>query len=371
MEVDKMSDSTKAAHPSMLVLARESRGMTQADLAAGMTALAGHSPISQGYISRAESGRLAVTGERLDLYGRALRYPPHVLCGEGEVHGVGIGLIHHRKRASLGAQALRRIHAELALSRLQVRGLVEAASGERPHQFRHLEVNDLDTAADAARTVRTEWGLPPGPVARLVDLIEDAGGFVLIRNLGTRELDAVSQWATGEAPLFLVNQQAPTDRLRFSLAHELGHIALHDEPGSAAVQESQANEFASEFLMPASSIRTELRGEVDLNRLLLLKQKWGVSMAALARRALSLGVVSDWQYRNLMIEMSALGFRMQEPGVIAPERPRRLPDLVTCLEREHGYSTEQIAEVVGLFPDELRSLYSKDSTDGHNIQETT
>jgi Zn-dependent peptidase ImmA (M78 family)/transcriptional regulator with XRE-family HTH domain len=365
-----MSDNAKGATPTMLVLARESRGMTQAEVAAAMSS-AGETAVSQGYVSRAEAGRLAVNGERLELYAKALRYPSHLLCTGGEVHGIGVGLVHHRKRASLGAQALRRIHAELALSRLHVRALVVAVADEQPHRFRHLEVDDLDTPADAASTLRKEWELPPGPVAHLVEVIERVGGFVLIRDLGTRELDAVSQWAIGEAPLFLLNQQAPTDRFRWSLTHELGHIAMHTEPGPSSVQERQADEFASEFLMPASNIRAGLRGGVDLNKLLSLKQQWGVSMAALARRAQNLGAITDWQYRNLMIEMSALGYRTQEPGAMAPERPRRLRMIVTHLEHDLGYSFEQIADLVGLVPDELRSLYPTSSVCVDNNREAT
>jgi Zn-dependent peptidase ImmA (M78 family) len=146
---------------------------------------------------------------------------------------------------------------------------------------------------------------------------------------------------------------------------------MHTEPGPSFVQERQADEFASEFLMPASNIRADLRGGVDLNKLLSLKQQWGVSMAALARRAQSLGAITDWQYRNLMIEMSALGYRTQEPGAIAPERPRRLRMIVTHLEHDLGYSFEQIADLVGLVPDELRSLYPTSSVYVDNNREAT
>jgi Zn-dependent peptidase ImmA (M78 family) len=365
-----MSDEARAAHSAMLVLARESRGMTQADVATAMSSLAGES-VSQGYVSRAESGRLVVSGERLELYAKALRYRSHLLCMEGQDHGIGVGLVHHRKRASLGAQALRRIHAQLALSHLQTRALILETGEDQSHRFRHIEVDDLNGPADAARTLRREWGVPAGPVAGLVQVIEEAGGLILIRDLGTRELDAVSQWVTEEAPLFLLNRQAPMDRFRWSLAHELGHIVMHTEPGPSSVQERQADEFASEFLMPASIIRTALRGEVDLNRLLSLKQQWGVSMAALARRALSVDVISEWQYRNLMIEMSVLGYRTQEPSAIAPEHPLRLRMLMTRLERDLGYTTQRVAEVIGLFPEELHSLYPTESSYVHNIREAT
>src|SRR5262245_52865498 len=102
-----------SAHPAMLVIARESRAMTQAEVAARMTELADGEPVSQAYVSKAEAGRLTVSGPRLDLYAQALRYPVDVLSADSDLHGVGVGLVHHRKRASLGAPALRRIHAEL------------------------------------------------------------------------------------------------------------------------------------------------------------------------------------------------------------------------------------------------------------------
>jgi Zn-dependent peptidase ImmA (M78 family)/transcriptional regulator with XRE-family HTH domain len=349
--------SESVAHATMLVLARESRGLTQSDVAARMSDAADGEPVSQGYVSKAEAGRLKVSGARLDLYAKALGYPPHVLCSDPDLHGVGVGLVHHRKRASLGAPTLRRIHAELAFSRMQVRALLHRAEQQTPHRFHRIEIDDAFDAAEAATEVRKEWSLSNGPVDRLVELIEDAGGPVLVRDLGTRELDAVTQWSAGDPPLFLLNEHAPADRFRFSLAHELGHVFLHDQPGSTAVQEREADEFASEFLMPAVDVRSELKGGLDLNRLAELKQRWGVSMAAIARRAVTLGAISEWQYRNVMVEMSALGYRTQEPGEVKRESPCLVPDLVTHLSTDKGYSNDQIADLVGLLPDEFEVLY--------------
>jgi Zn-dependent peptidase ImmA (M78 family) len=354
-----------AAHPAMLVIARESRAMTQAEVATRMSELADGEPVSQAYISKAEAGRLAVSGPRLSLYAQALRYPVPVLCADSDHHGVGVGLVHHRKRASLGAPTLRRIHAELALSRMQVRALIRETGRQKPHRFHHIEIDALHDAADAATDVRKEWGMPGGPVDRLVEPIEDAGGLVLVRDLGTRELDAVTQWTAGDAPLFLLNRQAPADRFRFSLAHEIGHVFLHDQPGTTAVQEREADAFASEFLLPAADVRSELKGGLDLNRLIDLKQRWGVSMAAIARRAATLGGISEWQYRNVMVEMSALGYRTQEPGDVDRESPCWVSDLVSYLSKDKGYSTARIAELVGLLPDEFDVLYQVEDTGVH------
>jgi Zn-dependent peptidase ImmA (M78 family) len=346
------------ANAAMLLLARESRGITQADLAEVMTQQSGDTPVSQGYVSKAEAGRLEVGGARLSLYATALGYPVAVLCANPQVHGIGVGLVHHRKRASLGAPALRRIHAELALARMQTHGLLAAAGAQHPNRFHRIAVDDYYTPSDAASALRLEWGLAPGPVPELIRLIEDAGGLVLVRDLGSRELDAVTQWIDGDPPLFLVNAQAPTDRSRFSLAHELGHVVMHGEPGPTAVQERQADEFASEFLLPADAIRIELKqGRLDLTRLLALKNRWGASMAALLRRASTLGVVTDWQYRNLMVEMSALGYRTHEPGDLERENPEFITTLVAGLRDDRGYRLDQLADVAGLLPDEFRNFY--------------
>ncbi|GAA4584825.1 ImmA/IrrE family metallo-endopeptidase [Planotetraspora phitsanulokensis] len=350
-----MDQVAKVAQATMLTLARESRGMTQTALAAAMSKLTGER-ITQGYVSKAEAGRLTVEGDRLALYAAALRYPPVMLCVDAELSGVGIGLVHHRKKAALGAQALRRIHAQLALARLQTRGLLTPAFQQR-HQprFERFEVTDLDTPTEAAQSLRKVWDVPAGPIPNLVALIEGAGGLVVIRDLDSRDLDAVSQWDGVENPLFLLAAHAPADRFRFSLAHELGHIIMHPEPGATPVQERQADEFASEFLMPAPDISAELSGSLDLTRLLALKHRWGVSMAALARKALTLATISEWQYRNLIIEMSTLGYRTHEPGEIHRELPHMVPAAAQQLAHEHGLG--HAAEQAGLLPEEFTLLF--------------
>ncbi|MFF4989758.1 ImmA/IrrE family metallo-endopeptidase [Streptosporangium saharense] len=352
-----MTIEDMTAEPAMLVLARESRGWTQADVAEAMSHLEVGGRISQGYVSRAEAGRLTVTGDRLLLFATALRYSPEVLCSPVNVHGVGIGLVHHRKRASMGITGLRRIHATLALTRMQTKALTRAAGMTGEHRFHHIPVSALDSPQDAAEQLREHWNLPPGPIVDLVAVVEQAGALVVTRDLETGELDAVSQWSQGERPLFLLNSTTPPDRFRFSLAHELGHVVMHTEPGTGREQEEQADRFAAEFLMPYEDITADLKQGVDLARLLELKGRWGVSMAALVRRALTLNVISDWQYRNIMVEMSALGYRTAEPGAVPREMPRGMAHVVNRLQQHHGLSVAQAARVAGLSPDEFDEIY--------------
>lgn len=353
-----VSDEGARADPVMLALAREARGMKQAEVADAMSK-AGASEgvtVSQGYVSKAESGRLAVTGDRLRLYGAALGYPPRLLCLGAQVHGVGVGLVHHRKRASTSASALRRIHAQLALTRVQVEGLLTAGGQRGGHDFPTVKVDDLTRPKDAARRVRKAWTMPPGPVSDMVATLEGAGAAVVTADLHSNRLDAVSQWDGRQAPLILVGQHAPADRCRFSLAHELGHLVMHQHPGNGPDQEKEADAFAAEFLMPAADIRSDLTGAIDLARLAELKRKWRVSMAALLRRAQTLGTITDWHYRSVQVEMSALGYRTQEPVPLAHEHPRRLPNLV-AKALEGGAEVGALAACARLLPDDFHRLY--------------
>ncbi|MFF4424439.1 ImmA/IrrE family metallo-endopeptidase [Streptomyces sp. NPDC001549] len=353
------------ADPGMLTLARDSRGWTQSDLADEMSHLDG-SRITQGYVSRAEAGRIPVRDGRVQLFADALRYTADTLCRTTDTAGTGVGLVHHRKRASMGAPALRRIHATLALTRLQVDSLARAADLHRNDRFRRVEVNDFDTPADAAETMREEWDVPAGPIEDMVALLEDAGALVVVRDLCTTELDAVSQWPPGGYPLILLNSHAPGDRSRFSLAHELGHLVMHGEPGEGRVQEDQANRFAAEFLMPHDAVLPELKPGIDVSRLLDLKARWGVSMAALIRRAMDLGVISEWHYRTLMVELSALGYRTAEPTTIRRETPRHLAQAVTRLEQQLHLSPTETAHLAGLGREEFHEIYlCASSPSGH------
>src|SRR5690349_22353622 len=107
------------AQPRMLVLGRESRAMTQGQLAAAMQQLDGpDGKVSQGYVSRAEAGRLTVAGDRLELYARALDYPAPLLCLSEHEVGAGVGLVHHRRKQAATAGDLKRIHAVLNLTRI-------------------------------------------------------------------------------------------------------------------------------------------------------------------------------------------------------------------------------------------------------------
>ncbi|MBB1157101.1 ImmA/IrrE family metallo-endopeptidase [Amycolatopsis dendrobii] len=189
---------------------------------------------------------------------------------------------------------------------------------------------------EAARLLRKQWDLRPGPVGHLVRLAENHGCLVVFSPPANASVDAYS-FDTPLRPIVLLNPlKNDYYRQRFDVAHELGHLVMHvdAEPGGRTV-EDQAHRFAAEFLMPAEEIADQLPAKADWHRLGLLKQQWNVSLQALLYRARSLKVMSDVTYRNAMTTVSNRGWRRREPGPMPLlEQPSLLPRAVELLQVE-------------------------------------
>jgi Zn-dependent peptidase ImmA (M78 family)/transcriptional regulator with XRE-family HTH domain len=360
--IDDMDDSRRdpVANPDMLVVSREALGLTQRELADRLTKLASASPkISQGYVSRAEKGALAVAGERLALFAAGLECTTDLLAADAKVWSLGEGCLYHRNRASTKASTLRQLHARVNLLRMYLQRLTGAAHVALPtFDLVPMRMGGLDGPEDAARTLRSRLGVSDGPIESVTGLAEQAGALVVSMPLGAREVDATSLHPPDEPPVFVINSDAPADRRRFTLAHELGHTAC--TPAEDMDAEEMAQSFASELLMPASQVRADLQvAPITPARLLQLKARWRTSAAALLRRAVDLAVITDSRYRSINTQMSALGWRTAEPEPLPSERCRLVPNLVHSAVRAVG-GYEAAAAAAGTSEGNLRALLGND-----------
>lgn len=332
----------------MLILARESRGLTQAELAQ-------RTDISQGNISKYESGLLNVSEEHMQRIADALDYPETLFTLSERRYGFGSSCTYHRKRQTMPVRELKILLARINLRRIQIARLLNGADIDSDNEFLRLDVDEYDGDCERiAQLVRQTWQIPSGPVENLVEVMESAGGLVFIESFRTRKLDAISQWVPGLPPIFFMNADMPGDRARFTLAHELGHLIMHRVPTDDMEQE--ADRFASEFLMPAADIGHDLH-TLSLPRLAQLKSYWKVSMAALITRARDLGKISPRQYRSLFEQLSRSGYRMAEPIPIPLEQPSLVKDLVEFHLKVHGYTIPEMSLLLGLSEHEMTAQY--------------
>lgn len=182
-----------------------------------------------------------------------------------------------------------------------------------------------------AEQVRKQWNLGIGPIDNFQYVLESHGIIVTSSRNVASEIDAFSQrvWlgkGRKQGYVFIIALalgEKPIERLRFDMAHELGHILLHPwedsnedlDKGSFKARENQANMFASALLLPERAFTRDIVAyatEIDYYR--HLKKKWRVSMQAMMYRARQLGIITGNQFSYMMRQVSKNGWKRHEPG---------------------------------------------------------
>lgn len=209
-----------------------------------------------------------------------------------------------------------------------------------------------DQVEDAATKTRRALGVThDGPLDTECIVLLERNGIVVVRDPETdKAIDAYSAVVDGR-PIVILDggSQSVWDRDNFNLAHELGHITMHQStehrPGTKTV-ESQAHRFAGALFAPAEALISEIPDTLHWPTYLELKHRWGLSMAALVHRAKDLGFIDDHTYIRAMKQRSSYGWRRVEPGHDA--RPLPKPSLLSRASDAAGLSREQVAEQAGI-----------------------
>ena len=196
------------------------------------------------------------------------------------------------------------------------------------------DLNDIDSLDAMCREleavaiqVREYWGLGDGPIEDLQYILESHGIIVTGFDTIEDDIDAFSQRTilkNNEVCFIAVDQgRKPEGRIRFDMAHELAHLLIHpwsEEIDSLTkeefkLRETEANVFASAFLLPRSTFGNEVGNyPTDLEYYLWLRKKWKTSIQAMMYRARQLGCITGNQFQYMMRQVSKRGWRKEEPG---------------------------------------------------------
>jgi Zn-dependent peptidase ImmA (M78 family)/DNA-binding XRE family transcriptional regulator len=340
-----------AFRPELVGLRRRMRSLSQAELAvmAGMT---------QGTLSKIEQGLKPVNEETAEKLASALAcYPEFFYQAEREYGAPMSAHAMFRKKASATQRALDQLIAELNVRIGHIRKFMAAVDFEPELTFPEYDLDDFEGNPEAvAESVRRAWLVPAGPLRNLSEFAERAGCLVIHCDMDCAKIDGVSYRIPGLPPLIFLNKNQPSDRLRFSLAHELGHLVMHRYP--SPLMEQEADQFASALLMPAQDIGADLRG-LTLEQAAYMKPVWKVSMAALIVRATTLKKIDTYKAQYLWRQMSMRGYRVHEPDAVsfAPETTTLMDALVGNMSSHMGYTKEEFARALHLHFDELAEMY--------------
>lgn len=336
----------------MLRIARQKKGFLQIEASKRLG-------IDQSLLSRMENGMSEVREEIVARAELIYEVPRSFFFLTDTIYGSPVS-VHPmwRKKADVTARDLDAIVAELNVRSMHIRRLLDPVEFAHSNDLPQMDIEDYGDPERIADLVRSHWKVPSGPIQNLTDWVERAGILVSHSPLAGGAVSGVTFAPPGLPPLIVLNREQPADRMRFSLAHELGHLVMHRYPSPN--MESEANQFASALLMPERDIRPYFRGRrIDLPLLASLKPEWKVAMQALLMRASGLKEISPNQSQYLWKQISARRLRLREPPELDFER--EIPTVLNRILDVHttalGYTLTEMATLLHVRESDLNSYF--------------
>lgn len=338
---------------NQIVFAREYRGYSQTELACKIKGL------SQSKLSKIEKGIEPITTEILWEISKFLNFPIDFFSLD--IHNKVFSAQYRKKRIS------QRKKSELDM-RLKTYGyLVDRMSKDYIEYpsigFPQVDIADGFSPQSVAKQIRRIFGLKDDPVKDIFTLLENNGIVIIEDDSDLDEFDGVSFVSDNGNLIIIVNKNMPNDRKRFTVAHEFGHLIMHNiEKGNYLIDdnrdiEKEANAFASEFLMPEDGIRNQLK-DLRLSDLGALKQYWLTSMASIIYRAKDLKCIDENKAQYFNIEFSRKGYRKQEPIVVPIDVPSLFYKSFIIIKDALNYTIEEMSSMFCLSVEDIEELFS-------------
>ncbi len=336
------------------------RRLSQAQLAS----LVGVSPAT---VSKWRSGSQAPERDTLERLAGVVNVTPEWFTRTPSAK-VSLPLFRSNASAHVAARAMLEARMEWAQDvALALSEFVDYPTLNLPtRQFNEPDEITPDEIELAASECRDLWRIGRTAVPDLALAIEGAGVILIREETGISQIEGLSAWSEALGrPLVLLSADKDNGyRSRFDLAHELGHLILHrfiprpTERDRHKQLEQQAHRFAGAFLLPAETFANEVRTPVTLDDLLLLKRRWGVSVAAIVMRLRALKILDEEGAQSLFKRRSARWGAKSEPGDgdRPPERPRLLRRTIDLLVEENVMPLDSIPRHIGLAAHDIEML---------------
>lgn len=356
----------KSFNGNRLKTARQYRGLTVEELSQQIS-------VSKQAISQYETGKIEdVPFQRLLAISNALHFPYRYFI-QKDVPNLHTGSTYFRSLMKTSkkyrlAQEIKMEHIAVIYSFLNE--YVSFPSLNLPSW-----IGSISSPTKAAQMLRDYWRLDDKPIDSILRTVEQNGIIVTSFSTDTDDIDAFSQFVEiDNYDVFIIalsSNKESAARINFDIAHELGHILLHDWSENEEVisreefksKEKEANEFASAFLLPGSTFTADVSLYPQaLEYYVQLKRKWKVSIAAMLYRSCNLGIISQGQYQYLMRTLQNKGWRKSEPlDNILTAKPSLFSDAVDLLLDNGVFTPKEFVDELSnlglaMNPDELEVL---------------
>jgi Zn-dependent peptidase ImmA (M78 family) len=215
-----------------------------------------------------------------------------------------------------------------------------------------------DEIEGAAERARQHWQLGlDGPILQIGRVLEHAGVIIVSHLVQSTKVDAFSR--QGKTTMIFLNRSvASSSRWNFDIAHECGHLVLHQGvlTGSSET-ESAADRFASAFLMPRRAFSREFRSSpFSWRHIFDLKRRWQTSAASIIRRAYDLRLIGAADYRRSFQYLSYKKWNKGEPDEPIFQEPELLRGTLAALGRTVDLTPQALCSELKFQPETFEGI---------------
>lgn len=348
--------------PYRIRQARTSRSMSMSDLAELID-------VSKQLVSQYETGKTTPSMGKLNEISEVLKYPVSFFYKSLPQNESASSVVFFRSNKTAKVKSKNAAKEKIEIFREIVDYIGEYVNLPKLNfpkvSYENDDLNPLDndTIEMYAATLRKAWNLGNGPIGNLMVEVQKNGIYVSKISLRLQKIDAFSVWMNNKPYIFLNDDKDTNARVRFDIAHELGHLLMHADYYSnedfekkpiKEKLEDEANRFAGALLMPKDSFSKDVFSS-SIDHFIQLKHKWKASISSMIYRCDTLGILSDNQIKYLKDQMTKRSFWRNEPldNKIQIEKPFMCKQAINLLLDNDILTPLQISEDIGCYPEEI------------------
>jgi Zn-dependent peptidase ImmA (M78 family)/DNA-binding XRE family transcriptional regulator len=275
--------------------------------------------VTRQALHRYEKGEVIPDSDMVNLLSDILKVRPDYFFRDTKVE---IGVVEYRKLKRMPVKEEAKVVEQTReyLSRyLELEEILGIPNKFVNHLVGFENVTEFEQVNNAANHLRIKWELGTDPIYNIVELLEDKH-IKVVKIDADMAFDGLQTWVNGNIPVVAYNHRKleKSDRIRFTLLHELAHLLFGDRFGDITENEKErlCHQFAGAMLLPEETLKDELgnfRNRLFIPELGNIKKQYGISLQAIVMRAKACGIINEHYTKQFFFMMKQMNWKIDEP----------------------------------------------------------
>jgi Zn-dependent peptidase ImmA (M78 family)/DNA-binding XRE family transcriptional regulator len=320
--------------------------------------------ITRQALYKYERGEVIPNKEMISKLADLLKVHPDYFSKDTKVQ---IGQVNFRKFAKLPSKEENKIietTREYLSNYLEIEEILNIEQDWKNPLEGNNSVRNFEDIENATKNLRIAWKIGQDPIYNVVEFLEDHNIKVISMEADSN-FDGLETLVEDKYAVIVYNstKHNKSDRIRFTLLHELAHLLLDFGDLPENQEEILCHKFAGAMLLPEEIIKKELgdkRSKLSVQELGNIKKQYGISMQAIVLRAQDLGIININTSKQFFYFIKQVGWKIDEPiqyNYQGEEKSNRFEQLVFRALAEDMISMSKAASLKNKTISEFRNQY--------------